>query len=110
MIRDLTPQPIERSSAYLAWVRSLPCANCGAVGCSHAHHRIGHGRLATVKVSDMEAMPLCGRCHGELHNQGWRAWELGNRSQHRMIVETLLLALAMGVLALDDAAAMELAA
>jgi hypothetical protein len=53
-----------RSEAYLAWVRSLPCAFCG-MGPSDAHHVIGLGWGLSgmgLKAPCSFSMPLC-RCH-----------------------------------------------
>lgn len=83
---------------YRKWVASLPCANCGNGYKSHAHHRIGHGRVSTMKVDDYETMPLCATCHGLLHGDGWFSWEPENRTQHAMTVETLIQALRQEVL------------
>lgn len=96
--------PRWESETYLAWVRTLPCANCGSAYKSHAHHRIGHGRCSTMKVDDFEAMPLCHACHSGLHNDGWRDWESeasGNKAQHILIVDTFAQAIRQGVFAFD---------
>lgn len=98
-----------RSDAYLAWVRTLPCANCRASAPSQAHHRIGHGRVSTVKTSDLEAMPLCVTCHTLLHNQGWVAFEMVNQCQLRMSLETINIALSMGVIEVNRSVAEDLA-
>jgi hypothetical protein len=102
-------QAIFRSDAYLAWVRTLPCANCGACAPSQAHHRIGHGRVSTMKTSDLEAMPLCVPCHTLLHNQGWVAFEMVNQCQLRMSLETIGTALSMGVIEVNRLVAEDLA-
>lgn len=52
---------------HLAWVRKQPCAACAAPGPCHPHHhthRRGHGQRA----SDLDAMPLCWRCHRMFHD------------------------------------------
>lgn len=90
-----------RSDAYMAWVRTLPCANCGASEPSDCHHKIGHGRVGTVKTHDTEAMPLCRTCHTLLHSQGWVAFEMVNQCQMRMSLETIALALQEGILNID---------
>lgn len=93
---------------YLAWIRCLPCAVCGSRFKSHAHHRIGHGRLGG-KTDDFEAIPLCHKCHNELHNNdegGWEAFERKHEwSQLDEVRETLLAACREGVLKLDTRAA-----
>jgi 5-methylcytosine-specific restriction endonuclease McrA len=63
--------------AYMAVVKSLPCAVCGAPAPSDAHHVI-HDRFGTRKTSDFDVIPLCRKCHLEgpeaIHNgkQIWR--------------------------------------
>ena len=90
-----------RSDTYLAWVRTLDCANCGASAPSEAHHKRGHGRVGTVKTHDTEAMPLCTPCHHLLHTQGWVAFEMVNQCQMRMSLETIARAIQLGVLSID---------
>lgn len=60
-----------RSSAYLKFIRSLPCCACGGRGPSEAAH--GKAAGMALKGDDFEAMPLCAACHRE-----------GRRSYHRM--------------------------
>ena len=69
-----TCKPI-RDEAYLSWVRQQPCCVCFKPGPNDAHHRIGHGRMGTARVSDLETMPLCREHHDALHRLGWKAWE-----------------------------------
>jgi len=62
---------------YLALVRSLPCACCGAPAPSSAHHpRIGQGMAQ--KSGDYTAIPLCWECH-----QGKHGWH-GDRSRAKL--------------------------
>ena len=57
-----------RSSKYLAWLRTLPCAWCGRGPPSEASH---HGRRGIgLKASDLDAIPLCRQCHR--HHHGFR--------------------------------------
>ena len=54
-----------RSPSHLAWLRTLPCAWCGRPPPSEASH---HGRRGVgLKSSDLDAVPLCRRCHGHHH-------------------------------------------
>lgn len=101
-------EAIFRSESYLSWVRTLPCANCGAYPPSQAHHRIGHGRVSSMKTSDLEAMPLCVPCHNLLHSQGWVAFEMVNQCQLRMSLETINTALSMGVVEVNRSVAEDL--
>lgn len=50
--------------AYLKWVSSLPCANCGAQGYTQAAHYQGIrgndlGRGLSIKADDLMVAPLC---------------------------------------------------
>jgi hypothetical protein len=64
--------------AYLAWVRSLPCAvpGCRSAPPQHAHHvRVATGGGTGMKPPDRWATPLCGEHHAEGHKIGWRTFE-----------------------------------
>ena len=50
-----------RSRAYLAWIRSLPCAICGETRGIEASHTGPHG--IGQKSSDYSAIPLCDKHH-----------------------------------------------
>lgn len=64
-----------RSSAYLKWIRLLPCCCCGTRKNVEAAHgpNAGMGR----KGSDFDALPLCAACHrtGRLSQHGLGSWE-----------------------------------
>ena len=51
-----------RSRRYLAWIRTLPCAVCGADDQVQAAHTGTDGGLAQ-KPSDYSAIPLCALHH-----------------------------------------------
>ena len=60
-----------RSPAYLAFVRSLPCAMCGG-NADSAHHVIGIYGLSGMglKAPDQYSIPVCdgpGGCHARIH-------------------------------------------
>jgi hypothetical protein len=97
-----------RCKHYTDWIRSLPCANCRKSAPSAPHHRIGWGRVGTVKTSDIELMPLCDACHRNLHDIGWKRWEEENRPQFQMIVETINGAMSAGVLEVNQKTARNL--
>lgn len=67
-VRDPATLPIVRSSVFLAYVRTLPCAACSSRNRVEAHHwgSRGKGRKAT----DAQAVPLCKRDHDEYHGTG----------------------------------------
>lgn len=55
--------------------RQRPCFCCERPAPSHAHH-VTYGRGKGQKVPDSEVIPLCWRCHSELHGyfghfEGW---------------------------------------
>jgi hypothetical protein len=65
-----------KSSKYLAWVRTLPCALCHTDQGIQAHHQMGTKLRGTgTKVSDHRTIPLCSLCHSELHDHGYKTWE-----------------------------------
>lgn len=66
------PKPVrELDEEYLAFVRSLSCAKCNASGPSVSHHHplAGHSAMGS-KTSDYRTVPLCVRCHDEVHQHG----------------------------------------
>jgi hypothetical protein len=56
-----------RSWRYLAWIRSLPCAVCGAH--AEAAHTGSDGGMS-IKSSDWSCVPLCTSHHQEYHQIG----------------------------------------
>lgn len=107
MIRDLYAKLPKECPAYLAWVRTLPSAASGRIGCV-AHHRIG-GRFSQHKVSDFETMPLTDDEHRELHASMSSFVEKYGKTEADMILATLLEAIRLGVFQFDERAARELA-
>ncbi len=78
-------QPRVREPAYLNWIRSLPCLNCGKPPRSEAAHiRAGYpadGWRPTgmqERPSDRRTAPLCRSCHRDgpkaQHAAGERSW------------------------------------
>ena len=59
-----------RSPKYLAFVKTLDCANCGLPDHSDPHHIIGVGHHSGMgmKASDELTMPLCRECHTMIHS------------------------------------------
>ncbi len=60
--------------AYLDYIRSKDCLACWAPAPCQPHH-LDRGGTAT-KGPDAFTVPLCGRCHGLLHNKPeWQFWD-----------------------------------
>ena len=57
-----------RSSAYLSWVRGLPCYVSGRTEDIQAHHVRGLGGVMGGKVSDIFTIPLNSEVHALLHS------------------------------------------
>lgn len=57
-----------RSQAYLAKVKAMPCCKCGGKA-DDPHHIIGIGNLSGMglKAPDSYVIPVCRRCHDEIH-------------------------------------------
>jgi hypothetical protein len=86
--------------SYLNWIRSLPCAHCGAMGPSEAHHSTVHSsrcetcsgpererklpgkRGKGVKSHDHCAIPLCLRDHRAFHDSA-RDFKTWTKAQKR---------------------------
>lgn len=85
------------NAKYTQWVKRQPCCGCGSQA-DDPHHITGNGMggMAT-KAHDLFAIPLCRRCHDELH-ANTAEWEEINGSQILLLVKTLDKALAMGVI------------
>lgn len=63
-----------RSEKYLRSVRGQPCLVCRSPGEAH-HVNIAMKRGVSLKVGDNWVVPLCHRCHMELHHFGdERSW------------------------------------
>ena len=77
---------------HLAWVRSLACAvpGCRARPCDAHHVRDGTGGGTGFKPGDDWTVPLCHRCHLELHQVGGRTMAL----RHGLDLRQLALSLA----------------
>jgi len=62
-----------RNAKHLAWIRSKPCCHCGTNLDVVAHHiagvRLGI-RGTGSKPSDGICIPLCTRCHADVHSAG----------------------------------------
>ena len=51
----------KRDRAYMAWIKTLPCANCTM------SYRV-------AAASDLEPIPLCAACRRELRQVGTNFW------------------------------------
>ena len=72
------PKPFTyQNEAYKGWIRMQPCAKCGMVGFSVAHHERGLGGGGVgMKPPDYYCVPLCNNCHYERHTTGYLTfWE-----------------------------------
>lgn len=50
-------------AAYLDWIRSLPCAVCGAAPRNEAHHEPTKSHSGGGAWHDRKTIPLCTACH-----------------------------------------------
>ena len=85
------------SKKYLSFVRSLPCASCGTEADLTAHHLrhdiAPYAGGMSYKAHDFLTMPLCGKCHSEMHTDTTLWWD-----QPRMIFKTWTDAIGEGVI------------
>ena len=63
-----------KSEKYLKWIRTLPCAVCGAPAEPH-HLRQGFAGIGQ-KSSDILTVPCCRTCHEEFHQGGFHELQL----------------------------------
>lgn len=76
--------PPLRSTSYRKWISRQPCAACGRLGFSHAHHESDPGgRGVAIKASDEDMLPLCPECHHRRHQMGYETFWQG-RSPARL--------------------------
>jgi hypothetical protein len=77
---------------YLDFIRRQRCCACGALPISHAHHVTGAGMA--LKAADRDAIPLCARCHADLHEfrhafhvsrEVREAWQRKQVDEHRAL-------------------------
>lgn len=56
---------------YLSHIRTLACLSCKIKNRSQAHHLLRAGiRGMGMKSEDKHAVPLCKKCHDDLHRMG----------------------------------------
>lgn len=68
------PKPSRlKSRAYLNWIRRQPCLVDYVVAQAHHTTSVGSGG------SDFRTVPLCHRCHRELHRMGQQSFEAKHR-------------------------------
>ena len=78
-----------RSRPYMDAVKRLPCVACNAPA-DDPHHPHGVGfRGAGTKTPDLWVIPLCRKCHDELHYDV-HAWEQRYGSQFEFVALTFL--------------------
>ena len=78
-----------KSTAYLDFVRGLPCAACMAPPPNDPHHICDVGLYPGMgrKASDIHAIPLCRVCHAKLHagdarlHEAQAVWVLQTQNQ-----------------------------
>jgi hypothetical protein len=77
-----------RSKAYLEYVSGLVCCGCGQPA-DEAHHVIsaGIGGGMGTKASDFLTLPVCRKCHDEIHRDS-KKWEEMHGSQFMHICLT----------------------
>jgi hypothetical protein len=92
-----------RTEPYMRLVRALPCCACNAPAPSDPHHPHGVGYKGSgTKAPDIWVIPLCRRCHDELHADRV-AWEEKNGSQFEYVVVTFANLWLTGAITLGEA-------
>lgn len=82
---------------YTRWVKTQECCNCRQPA-DDPHHIIGHGQGGMgTKAHDLFVIPLCRRCHGEIHADT-KAWEQKHGSQIELLFRFLDRALGIGAI------------
>ncbi|ENU7022971.1 DUF968 domain-containing protein [Escherichia coli] len=87
----------EEMPVYTRWVKTQKCMTCGNQA-DDPHHIIGHGLGGMgTKVDDLFVIPLCRKCHNELH-AGVKDFEEKHGSQLLLLIRFLMYARNSGVL------------
>ncbi len=95
-LRRQKPQR-EEMPVYTRWVKTQKCMTCGNQA-DDPHHIIGHGLGGMgTKADDLFVIPLCRKCHNELH-AGVKDFEEKHGSQLLLLIRFLMHARNSGVL------------
>ncbi|NOL17269.1 DUF968 domain-containing protein [Escherichia coli] len=87
----------EEMPLYTRWVKTQKCMTCGNQA-DDPHHIIGHGLGGMgTKADDLFVIPLCRKCHNELH-AGVKDFEEKHGSQLLLLIRFLMHARNSGVL------------
>ncbi|EHN97145.1 DUF968 domain-containing protein [Escherichia coli] len=87
----------EEMPVYTRWVKTQKCMTCGNQA-DDPHHIIGHGLGGMgTKADDLLVIPLCRKCHNELH-AGVKDFEEKHGSQLLLLIRFLMHARNSGVL------------
>ena len=87
----------EEMPVYTRWVKTQKCMTCGNQA-DDPHHIIGHGLGGMgTKADDLFVIPLCRKCHNELH-AGVKDFEEKHGSQLFLLIRFLMHARNSGVL------------
>ncbi|RWZ94416.1 DUF968 domain-containing protein [Escherichia coli] len=87
----------EEMPVYTRWVKTQKCMTCGNQA-DDPHHIIGHGLGGMgTKADDLFVIPLCRKCHNELH-AGGKDFEEKHGSQLLLLIRFLMHARNSGVL------------
>ncbi|HAZ3166493.1 TPA: DUF968 domain-containing protein [Escherichia coli] len=87
----------EEMPVYTRWVKTQKCMTCGNQA-DDPHHIIGHGLGGMgTKADDLFVIPLCRKCHNELH-AGVKDFEEKHGSQLLLLIRFLMYARNSGVL------------
>lgn len=97
---------IYRNKKIGEFIRSgeIACCITGSTYAVVNHHIIGHGYSAMgTKAGDWAQMALTHELHQELHNHGWKAFEVKyGRTQKSMVAETLLALHGLGLVDVNE--------
>lgn len=87
----------EEMPVYTRWVKTQKCMTCGNQA-DDPHHIIGHGLGGGgTKADDLFVIPLCRKCHNELH-AGVKDFEEKHGSELLLLIRFLMHAKNSGVL------------
>lgn len=71
---------------YSDWIREQPCAVCKSFNMVTAHHVRNQHSGMSKKPSDDNVIPLCWKCHYELHYTGQKTFAKKNYIDYEELI------------------------
>lgn len=81
-------QKTPRNKKYLDWIKTIPCCICLKPPLSDPHHVNEDGKGGKgIKCSDYRAIPLCHKCHVDIHQLGKRSFAVEHAANYEDLIQ-----------------------